>query len=149
MCDGSLVLRIAGFDVKGLCFSVRKCELPLGIGEKYGSRGGMTVHDGFLVGTIVRLKNSHLIVFRDHRVMLGINFDRILRRDDARETETHQHCTTQPQLHSHVALLGVFGGETAQPYAWSIAMSTKPRPLRKIEGWPSIRAKALSRAHFF
>ncbi len=56
----------------------------------------MTVHNRLLVGTIVRLENPHLIVFRDDRVMLGINLDRILSRDDTRETETHQHHTTQP-----------------------------------------------------
>jgi len=88
-------LRVTGFDVKGLRFSVRESELTLGVGEEYGSGGGMTVHNRLLVGTIVGFENPHLIVFCDNGVMLGINLNRILRRDGARETETHQYHTTQ------------------------------------------------------
>src|SRR5208282_1544883 len=105
---GRAILRITCLDGKVFRFPVRIAELPVGVGEEHRNRGGMAVHDRLLVRAVVHLQNPHLGVFAHYRVMLGINFGRILRREDRDETEA-QHRTIKRQWHSHFTLLVLRG----------------------------------------
>src|ERR1039458_6621831 len=82
----------------------------------------MAVHDRLLVRAVVHFQNPHLGVFAHYRVMLGINLDRILRREDRDETDA-QHHTIKRQWHSHFALLELRGFVGKAPYP-TLAVST-------------------------
>src|ERR1022692_4367667 len=82
----------------------------------------MAVHDRVLVRAVVHFQNPRLGVFAHYRVMLGINLDRILSREDRDETDA-QHHTIKRQWHSHFALLELRGFVGKAPYP-TLAVST-------------------------